>query len=71
MGWASCSATLLCARLLLLPLLLLLRTTRTRALGPRISVPLGECCGAQPREGSSGREVDGAGGHDKGGVEIQ
>lgn len=38
MGRASCSAALLCALLLLL--LPLLRTTR--ALGPRISVPLGE-----------------------------
>lgn len=63
MGRASCSAALLRALLvLLLPLLPLLRTTR--ALGPRISVPLGECCGAQPREGS-------AGGYDKGAVEVQ
>lgn len=64
MGRASCSAALLRALLvlLLLPLLPLLRTTR--ALGPRISVPLGECYGAQPREGS-------AGGHDKGAVEFQ
>lgn len=60
MGRASCSAALL--RALLVLLLPLLRTTR--ALGPRISVPLGECCGAQPREGS-------AGGYDKGAVEVQ
>lgn len=39
MGRASRFAVLL--RALLLPLLLLLRTTTTRALGPRISVPLG------------------------------
>lgn len=61
MGRASCSAALLRALLVLL-VLPLLRTTR--ALGPRISVPLGECCGAQPREGS-------AGGHDKGAVQFQ
>lgn len=59
MGRASYSAALL--RALLVLLLPLLRTTR--ALGPRISVPLGKCCGAQPREGS-------AGAHDKGALRF-
>lgn len=47
MGRASCFALLRSLLPLLLPLLLLLRpTTTTRALGPRISVPLGEYYGA-------------------------
>lgn len=55
MGRASRSAVLL--RALLLLLLLPLRTTSTRALGPRISVPLGKCYGARQREESAGSEM--------------
>lgn len=54
MGRASRSADLLSA----LPLLLLLlRTTTARALGPRISVPLGKCCGARQRDGSAASKM--------------
>lgn len=56
MGRASRSAVLLRALLMLL-LLLLLRTRTTRALGPRISVPLGKCYGARQREGSADSEM--------------
>lgn len=57
MGRASRSAAPLRALLLLLLLPMPLRTTMTRALGPRISVPLGKCYGARQREGSAASEM--------------
>lgn len=55
MARASRSSTLLPGLLRLLPLLLL--GTTTRALGPRISVRLGECCGALQREEIADRSL--------------